>query len=247
MRSRKIEEQEICVFPTALEAAQFLANKLVVETTHYHAGKFNVALSGGTTPGILFKELALKDPHALSLKNINWFWGDERMVHPLDDESNYKLFYENLLAKIPVGFTRVFRIWGEEKDPEKEANRYEKMLNNILPKSGSYPVFDMVILGLGADGHTASIFPDQWDLLISHKWVDVAYHPVSKQKRLTLTGEVLKSAKKTVFLVTGKSKAEVVREILMKEGQYKKYPASFVRARHGQTIWVMDEAAASKL
>lgn len=247
MLCKRIDDQEIYIFPEKKDAAQFLASELVAETTQYHAGKYNVALSGGTTPGILFRELALQDPHALSLKNINWFWGDERMVHPLDDESNYKLFYENLLSKIPVGFTRVFRIWGEEKDPEKEANRYEKMLNNVLPKSGSFPVFDLVILGLGGDGHTASIFPDQWDLLISHKWVDVAHHPVSQQKRLTLTGEVLKSAKKTVFLVTGNSKSEVVREILYKEGQYKKYPASFVRARHGKTIWVLDKAAASKL
>lgn len=247
MISKKIDNQDIRIFPNALEAAQYLADELIADTTHYHAGKFNVALSGGTTPGILFDELAKKDPHALSLKNINWFWGDERMVHPLDEQSNYRMFYQNLLSKIPVGFTRVFRVWGEEKDAELEATRYEKLLNNVLPKSGSYPVFDLVILGLGVDGHTASIFPDQWDLLISHKWIDLAFHPETQQKRLTLTGEVLKNAKNTVFLVTGSAKADVAREILLKEGQFKKYPASFVGSRHGKTTWIMDAAAAAKL
>lgn len=246
MRKRNINGQDIYIFASPEEATSWTAAQMVEDASKVDAGKYNVALSGGSTPKLLFNALTVEDANAVYLRNINWFWGDERMVPPTDPESNYGVAKEMLFNRIPIGFSRVFRMRGEENIC-KERIRYEKVIDSILPKAGGYPVFDLILLGLGTDGHTASIFPNAMELLFSHKWVEVAKHPQSGQQRLTLSGEVIKNAGRIVFLVTGAEKALVISDIIHQKGKFREYPASFVKPRSGHLLWIMDEAAAGGL
>ncbi|MFB6343163.1 6-phosphogluconolactonase [Saccharicrinis sp. FJH2] len=246
MRKRNINGHNIYIFETPEVATTWMADQIVEDASKIDAGKYNVALSGGSTPSLLFSALAKSDPNAVFLRNLNWFWGDERMVSPDDDQSNYKDVNERLFSKVPISFSRVFRIRGEENIC-KERIRYIKVIDSVLPKRNEYPAFDLMILGLGTDGHTASIFPNNMDLLMSHDWVEIAKHPESGQFRLTLTGEVLKNSFRVVFLVTGESKAEVLSDIVNKKGKFREYPAAYVKPRSGNLLWIIDEAAASRL
>lgn len=246
MRKRNINGQDIYIFENDTAATTWLAQQIVDDASKIDDSKYNVALSGGSTPLLLFDALTVADPNAVFLRSLNWFWGDERMVPPDDEQSNYKGAYDRLFSKVPISFSRVFRIRGEENIC-KERIRYEKVIDSVLPKRHEYPMFDLMILGIGNDGHTASIFPDSLDLIMSHHWVDIAKHPETGQQRLTLTGEVLKNAFRVVFLATGESKAQVISEIINKKGGFKSYPAAYVKPRSGNLLWIIDEAAASCL
>ncbi|MAZ27273.1 MAG: 6-phosphogluconolactonase [Cytophagaceae bacterium] len=204
-----------------------------------------VALSGGSTPKVVFDYLAGHDT-AIDWSKVKFFWGDERCVPPTDEESNYKMTVEHLFSKINVPEENIFRIKGEA-DPEVEAERYANILNDKLPLAKGIPYFDLVILGMGDDGHTASVFPHQIELWRANKNCVVATHPDSGQKRVSITGKVINNANTVVFLVTGAGKAEKVEEILNKEEGYEQYPASLVNPDSQQLVWFMDKAAAEKL
>ncbi|NVK48595.1 MAG: 6-phosphogluconolactonase [Cyclobacteriaceae bacterium] len=212
------------------------------------ASKANVhiALSGGSTPKIVFDELAANYPSQIDWNKVFLYWGDERCVEPTDSESNYKMTRDHLLSKVRIPEVNIFRIQGEN-NPESEAVRYGKVLDEQLPRVGGLPQFDLVILGIGDDGHTASIFPDsiaKWDAP-SH-CVTVA-HPVSGQIRVSLSGSMINHAREVAFLVTGKSKAEKVQEILQNHSSAKAYPASLVNPESGKLIWFLDREAGSLL
>jgi len=207
--------------------------------------RVNIALSGGSTPGKLFRLWGDGFGPDVDWENIHFFWGDERCVPPDDPESNYKMAYDLFLEPLRVPSCNIHRIKGE-MPAEAEAGRYAEELSEELPMENGYPVFDMVLLGLGSDGHTASIFPDQIQLLDSEEACAVAEHPVSGQQRITLTGNVLNNAREVVFLVTGKGKQERVREILNQEDTAGQYPASHIHPKHGKLMWYLDRAAAEK-
>jgi len=139
----------------------------------------------------------------------------------------------------------IHRIQGENK-PEEEASRYEGLLESKLPNFNMQPQFDLVILGLGDDGHTVSIFPDQISLWNSKAYCEVAEHPETGQKRVTLTGNIINNAKEVAFLVTGENKAQKVLEIIDKKGNYNAYPASLVEPNTARLNWFLD-ADAGKL
>lgn len=206
--------------------------------------KFNLVLSGGSTPRNLFKYLSVNYKDQINWSKINFFWGDERCVPPSSDESNYKMAYDSLLSKLQITDTNIFRIRGEA-NPLEEAARYSKTIKNNVQIEDDIPKFDLIMLGLGEDGHTASIFPDQMNLIDDKRICSTAVHPVSSQKRITLTGSVINNAKNIVFIVTGKTKSRVVAEILNNEIASKKYPASFVKPVNGKLIWLLDQQAAS--
>lgn len=208
------------------------------KTTH-------IALSGGSTPKVVFDYMAVhcKD---LDWSTVHLYWGDERCVPPSDAESNYKMTLEHLLSKIDIPKDNIHRVLGEDI-PELEAERYGKVLEQELPIVEGLPQFDLVILGMGDDGHTASIFPHEIDLWHSQNNCEVAIHPDSGQRRITITGKVINHAKTVAFLVTGAAKSEKVRLILNKEEGYEKYPASLVAPTSNDLIWFLDEEAASEL
>lgn len=134
-----------------------------------------------------------------------------------------------------------------EEDPSEEAKRYGRLLHENLPVENGVPVFDWIFLGLGEDGHTASIFPDQIELWRSDDHCVVATHPQSGQKRITLTGGIINAARRVSFIVTGRNKQPVVREIIRSEGRYMDLPASYVAPLRGEVEWYMDQEAASGL
>ncbi len=206
----------------------------------------HVALSGGSTPKIVFDELSDTKKYSINWSRVHLYWGDERCVPPSDDQSNYKMTLAHLLEHIEIPSKNIHRVLGEN-DPKKEALRYGKVLAENLPLDNEVPVFDMVILGMGEDGHTASIFPHEIDLWHSKNTCEVAIHPDSGQKRITITGKVINHSKTVVFLVTGAGKKGKVAEIIHKKGDYQKYPASLALPQSGNLIWFLDADAASKL
>ncbi|MFK8006724.1 MAG: 6-phosphogluconolactonase [Saprospiraceae bacterium] len=200
--------------------------------------KINIALSGGSTPKVLFDILAKKYADKIEWEKVHFYWGDERCVPPNDEESNYKMTDEKLFQHINIPSENIHRIFGEN-DPTEEADRYGKLIEwNLFLKDG-LPIFDLIILGMGSDGHTASIFPHQIELLDAAETCAVAIHPKSGQRRITLTGNVINAAKQIHFLVTGASKTSVIKEIFSKNGNYKTYPATYIT----KAEWWMDEGA----
>jgi len=206
-----------------------------------------IAVSGGSTPKALFELLADDEfRDSVPWKSIRLYWVDERCVPPTHSESNFGMTYDALLQHSLIPVENIFRIKGEDI-PANEAVRYAELLHRSLPAYEGIPVFDLVLLGMGDDGHTASIFPDQMHLLNSEKAVEVATHPVSGQKRITLTGAVIKTAGKVVFMITGRGKAAVVASILGKHEDAKKFPASYVHDKTGKTEFYLDKEAAAYL
>lgn len=204
-------------------------------------GYFSVALSGGSTPLIIYKYLS-----RVSDKHLNWnrvliYWGDERCVSPDHPESNYGNAWDTLLTKIPIPPGNIHRMKGEGI-PSEEAVRYTKELKKLELREG-YPVIDLILLGIGEDGHTASIFPDQMELLNTGEWVSPAIHPTSGQKRITLTGKVLNNAKEVLFLATGSGKKKVISQIINDEPAAQGYPAYHIRPTRGDLTWFVDRKA----
>lgn len=204
--------------------------------------RVNIALSGGNTPKLLFQILVTEYARKIDWEKIHFFWGDERCVPPDNSESNYKMAKELLLDPLGIPTDHIHRIFGENP-PQDEAERYSNEINNHLSIKDGHPVFDLVILGMGQDGHTASIFPSQLDLMESPLTCDVGIHPETGQKRITITGTIINNANQVAVLVTGASKAEKVQEIFNRQDNWKKYPAAHIAPFHGQLIWYLDMAA----
>ncbi|MCB0634434.1 MAG: 6-phosphogluconolactonase [Saprospiraceae bacterium] len=209
-------------------------------------GKVTVALSGGSTPKALFRILAEQYEDKIDWKKIRFFWGDERCVLPNDQESNYGMTQDLLLRHIDIPLANIHRIKGED-NPKQEAERYGELIREHVKMEDGYPVFDLIILGMGSDGHTASIFPHEKELLMAESICAVATHPETGQKRITLTGPVINRAQQVVFLVTGASKTDKLRQIIREEGDWLSYPAAHIRPLSGKLDWFLDEAAAAEL
>jgi 6-phosphogluconolactonase len=236
--------KEIKIFPSPFELAEKFAEELVFMINDSGAAKktFTLALSGGNTPKLIFSILSNHFSNSKSWEYVHFFWGDERCVPPEDPDSNYGMAKKQLLEKIEIPFANIHRIFGE-KDPYEEAVRYSNEIVGFTREMHGLPLFDMIILGLGEDGHTASIFPDNMKLLDSDRICEVAVHPESFQKRITITGKVINNAENVVFLVTGAKKAEVVAEIIDKS-KAGDYPAALIEPRHGLLKWYLDISAA---
>jgi 6-phosphogluconolactonase len=153
---------------------------------------------------------------------------------------------QKLFDKIEISASNIHRIKGEE-NPANEAVRYSDEILSFSQKRNGLPLFDLFILGLGDDGHTASIFPGNLELLNSEKICDVASHPVTNQKRITITGRVINNASKVVFLVTGKKKSEIVEKIINNRAEALAFPASYIAPADGMLIWYVDKESASLL
>ena len=205
---------------------------------------FSVALSGGKIAPILFDYLAKNHNENLNWEKVSLFWGDERCVPPEDSESNYGMTKKHLLDYIKIPSKNINRILGEN-DPHGEAKRYSDIIRNSLDSVNNLPEFEIMLLGLGEDGHTVSIFPNQMELLESDKICEVAFHPETKRRRITLSGNVINNSKKIYFLVSGKSKSFAVGEILNKKSDYLNLPAAHIKPVNGELIWFLDKEAAS--
>jgi 6-phosphogluconolactonase len=206
--------------------------------------RFTVALAGGSTPRALYRLLADdKGPYRTRVpwESTHVFFGDERMVPPDDPESNARMAFEALLRHVPVPEEQVHRIRGENPDPERAAEEYEEMLRSTFRLAGrERPRFDLVLLGLGADGHTASLFPGDRALEERDRLVVPSTAPVPPRSRVTLTLPVLNNASSVLFLVSGATKAPAVQRVRRGEN----LPAARVRPENGALLWLCDRPAA---
>jgi 6-phosphogluconolactonase len=235
------------IFDSSNRAAQAVAELIRELSIEKKQGNqvFNLAVSGGSTPKALFRLLAEENyKNQIPWEIVRFFWVDERCVEPVDSKSNFGMTYDALLQYAFIPASNIFRMKGEDI-PENEAARYERLLQKELPVKNGYPIFDLILLGLGDDGHTASIFPNRLSLLESEKSVEVASHPVSGQKRITLTGNTINNADSVVFLVTGKNKASIIQEMLGQTERSQKYPASYVHNNAGEVVFYLDKEAFS--
>ncbi len=206
----------------------------------------HISLSGGSTPKQLFKTLASPDyANKIRWENLHFWWGDERCVAATDPESNYGEANELLFKHIEIPPSNIHRILGEN-DPHKEAIRFAKEMTEVIPHHNGLPQFDWILLGMGTDGHTASLFPGQTDYT-EQAIAIVAAHPQSGQLRVSKSARLIANAKHITYLVLGESKAEVLKEIQQTPAEQLPYPAAKVKSADGQTQWFLDLQAAKLL
>lgn len=237
---------EVKIYETPKKVYNAIAKSIVKLTSESKQDIFDIALSGGNSPKGLFKKMSKKYHDKIPWERIRLWWGDERCVPPDNEQSNYKMAKDCLLSKIEIPAKNIHRIRGEA-DPETEAKRYSRELEETLNSRAKHPVFDLIILGLGDDGHTASIFPDQLELIDYPGNCAVAEHPVTGQKRITFTGKVLNNANRVFFLVIGEKKAIRISEIMNDSEAAKLLPAYYIAPANGELIWFIDDEAAAQI
>ena len=207
---------------------------------------FTIALSGGSTPKWLYELLA--DPNQPFRDQFPWdqthfFWTDERHVPPDHVESNYRMVLEAMLAHVPVSDANVHRMFSERLDARDTAFEYESQLRNFFKiANGEFPRFDLVLLGLGTDGHTASIFPGSEVLHEKRRLIAAPFVEKLNTHRLTMTLPVLNNAASIIFLVSGEEKAQILRDVLQVTPS--EFPAQAIKPTNGELTWLVDSAAA---
>jgi 6-phosphogluconolactonase len=213
-----------------------------------------VALSGGSTPRAL--HALLVDPTEPFRARVPWaslhlFWGDERPVPPDHPDSNYGMAHDTLLRHVPIPPAQIHRIVGEDPEPARAAERYARELREVFDAHGRLeagrPRFDLVILGMGADGHTASLFPGTDAVHETTRLVAAPWVATLGTHRITLTPPVLNSADRVVFLVTGSDKAEALAAVLEGPRQPGVYPSQVIAPREGALVWLVDRTAGARL
>ncbi len=238
----------IRVFPTLEELAQDAA-KLICQVAGERiqkSGRCTIALSGGQTPKTLYNFLASD----LYRDRINWsqveiFFSDERSVPPDHADSNYRMAWELMLSRLPMAKGQIHRMKAEQTDLSAAAADYQVEIANrfgISPE-GPPPSLDIIILGMGGDGHTASLFPGTEVLQENQKWVSVGQGGSPKSGRMTLTVPLLNAAKQILFLVSGSEKESALKSVLAEEGDPFRYPARLIRPNSGELIWFVDVKA----
>jgi len=231
------------LFAAAAEEVLHATNEAVKQR-----GRFTIALSGGSTPKSLFNLLATNARNSLPWDRMFFFWGDERHVPPNDPESNYRMADAAMLSKVPVPAGNVFRMLAENPDAAAAAEAYEQTLRKFFQLNpGEFPHFDLILLGMGPDGHTASLFPGTAGLQEKSRLVIANWVEKLKTHRLSLTLPVLNAARGVAFLVSGTEKASALRAVLEDNVPGEQYPSKLVQPKDGKLIWFLDRAAASEL
>ncbi|MEC6816689.1 6-phosphogluconolactonase [Photobacterium toruni] len=232
------------VFDTPQDVVISLAKTMQAMSQQDHA--VHISLSGGSTPKLLFNVLA-QMPFANNIRwnNLHFWWGDERCVAPTDAESNFGEANELLFKHIAIPAENIHRIRGEA-EPVAECARFAAEMDAVIPHRNGLPAFDWILLGMGGDGHTASLFPHQTDFDDPALAV-IATQPQSGQLRISKTARLLENADRITYLVLGEGKAEVLHEINSLPAAELVYPAAKIKASHGETEWYLDAAAAKLL
>ncbi|AVM52190.1 6-phosphogluconolactonase [Bacteroides zoogleoformans] len=230
------------IYPTTMETAHALIRQLIKMMNNEPERTFYLAFSGGSTPSLMFDIWANEYREVTPWTRMRIYWVDERCVPAEDCESNYGTMRRLLLDVVGMPREHVYPICGTN-DPEHEAVNYSARVCATVPLRDGLPVFDVVLLGAGDDGHTSSIFPGQEHLLSSSHPYEASVNPYNGQKRVAMTGSPLFTARKLIFLITGKSKADVVRDIL-ESGDTG--PAAYVAHHAGDVELFLDAQAAGQ-
>lgn len=220
-----------------------LASRILnlIQKTVNNGKDFNIAVSGGKTPVLLFQNMA-KNRKFINWNYVRFYWVDERCVPPEHADSNFRMVNDALLKNIDVSEQNIFRIRGED-DPVSEAERYSNLIRRNVPSDNFWPCFDLIILGMGSDGHTASIFPGHLELFSSECICENTIHPETRQQRITLTGNVINNARNIYLLITGKEKSIIISHLFDTRQNTRQYPVSHVRPVNGLLEWFIDSEA----
>jgi len=238
---RLMTPQEL--FEAAAEEVARTANRAAAER-----GRFTLALAGGSTPKSLYTLLATNARTSLPWERTFFFWSDERHVPPTDPDSNYRMAQEAMLSKVPVPASNVLRVPAEMPDAAAAAEAYEQTLRRFFAlQSEQVPRFDLILLGMGPDGHTASLFPETAALREKSRLVVANWVEKLKTSRITFTLPLLNAANSVAFLVSGTDKAPALKAVLESDNPGEQYPARLVRPTDGKLLWFVDRAAASEL
>ena len=228
-----------------VHAAEEIAH-IAGEAVSLH-GEFTLCLSGGSTPAATYELLGTRFHYSVDWKEVQFFWGDERCVPSDNPESNYGMANRTLLSKLGLRPEQVHRMRGE-LDPEKGALEYEAEIKKSLSVGeGEFPRFDLIMLGLGDNRHTASLFPGAPEIHETKRMVVAVNVDAEPRNRLSFTPPVINNAQRVMFLAAGANKAEAVRDILEGPRDPDKYPAQIVAPTNGELFWFLDKAAASLL
>ncbi|MFQ5780791.1 MAG: 6-phosphogluconolactonase [Nitrospiria bacterium] len=242
----RCKEVIVCSDPAALGRETAVLFTELARKAARERDRFTVALSGGSTPRILYRALT-GSPfiEKIPWEQVHLFWGDERFVPPDHPDANYRMVYEILISKIPIPKENVHRMPCEGSVPQTAAAEYEERLRSFFGISGKgTPSFDLALLGIGTDGHTASLFPGSSALAEKERWVVAPYVEKLKSTRLTLTVPVFNDALHVVFIVSGKEKASIMKELLDVADPQCRYPAALIRPRRGKRRFYLDKPAA---
>lgn len=227
------------------EAAQLISS--TAENAIQNRGMFSIALSGGSTPKGLFQLLATTAwRERIDWSNTQVFWGDDRYVPHTDPSSNFLMAKEALLYHVPIPPNSVHPVQ-TALPPDEAARRYEQTLRQVLGQTSGFPQLDLNLLGLGENGHTASLFPHRPILHEDKRLVLSDFVPEVDMHRITMTVPMINAGRKIVFLIAGESKSDVVRDVITGPQQPEQLPAQLIQPAAGELIWLMDAAAASKL
>jgi 6-phosphogluconolactonase len=222
------------------------------QLSQQETGRFSLVLSGGSTPRRLYQLLA-EHPYRAQLdwSKVDFFWGDERAVPPTHQDSNYRMAKETMLDKLGVLPERIHRIAGEKPNLDQAAREYEIEIERALGKIAGVtprpPHFNLFLLGLGEDGHTASLFPGTKALDETRRWVVAHDVPAVSGKRVTMTPPLINAAHFIIFLVAGATKARVLAEVLQGLTDPHRYPAQLIHPLTGEVTWMIDGEASTCL
>jgi len=236
-------------YTTPDKASEAVANFVVevAQKSIQEREKFTVALSGGSSPKPLYNLLASdRFRDQISWKKTYIFWGDERFVPPDDPENNARMARETLLDHVPVPSNQIFPIPTDGR-PQEAAERYASTIASVFDDTAGFPRFDLILLGLGENGHTASLFPHTTVLEEHKKWTDTIYLDDKDQSRITLTAPVINQAKNIAFLVFGEKKANILSKVIEGPRNPQQWPAQLISPSSGSLHWYIDEAAGREL
>lgn len=240
-----IDRSTVVICPDEKAASREAAERFVCSavTSVAARGVFTVAVSGGSTPKRMYEMLARDSSELIPWMETELFFADERCVPPESDQSNYRNVHELLLATVPIPETNVHRARGED-EPEAAARKYESEIHEVL---GESPAFDLIVLGMGADTHTASLFPHSPALRETGRHFVANYVEKLSEHRLTLTLQTINQAATVIILAFGKEKAPAVGDALLGAVDVESHPVQAVHPTHGRLLWILDRAAASHL
>ena len=238
------QSERLRVFKDVHELSQAGANRFIelASKAIQSTGRFTVSLSGGSTPQAMYTLLA-QAPYRdqVDWGNVVFFWGDERFVPANHPDSNYRMVLEALISRVPVAPQNIFPVKTENRTPQDSAVDYENIMREFFGEE--LPRFDLMLMGLGEDAHTASLFPFGTALKESQRWVIEVYAEHLKAHRITMTLPVLNNADDTLFLVSGPSKANALKVVLEGPFEPMQYPAQLIQPRNGQMLFFADEAS----
>jgi 6-phosphogluconolactonase len=216
-----------------------------IETRLKHSDRFTWVVTGGNSPKQLYEILSSGDyKNRIDWKKLHIFWGDERAVPFADDRNNARMTYQYLLNRVPVVKNQV-HIMNTAVSPEQSAADYQKILHKYFTNTG--PSFDLVLNGMGDDGHTLSLFPHTEVITEKYAWVKSFYLAQQEMHRITLTAPIVNRARKVAFLTFGANKANALKEVLQGNKNAELYPSQIIQPEDGELHWWVDEAAASGL